>query len=289
MFSANAANYNIEFWDSTCWLPLTYPHKNPQPLSRVGVFWGSENPDLYPHPPYPYPCTPKGFQTLAHHYFHLNHHHHPPQPPTFTSSPLPPTITTSHNLHSTMAHTNDTSHNKMTPWRHSNQASTSWLDTTSRWQCGMSTVPSGHPMKSDGSDTHGQCHLQQQPQWWWWLGSGGGVSAARRSATPQIPVNWQNHSQPLSPTPTIAMSPSHTHCFDGTNDHNDKWWHTMMILIVIVIVVSPLYPTSSLANIPPPPDKQQRPQPRHPSPATIDHNHDQSHLTTITAHNKTWP
>jgi len=68
MFSANAANYNIEFWDSTCWLPWTYPHKNPQPLSRVGVFWGSENPDLYPHPPYPYPCTPKGLQTLAHHY-----------------------------------------------------------------------------------------------------------------------------------------------------------------------------------------------------------------------------
>ena len=40
----------------------------PKPLSRVGVFWGSENPDLYPHPPYPYPCTPKGLQTLAHHY-----------------------------------------------------------------------------------------------------------------------------------------------------------------------------------------------------------------------------
>jgi len=74
MFSANAANYNIEFWDSICWLPLTYPHKNPQPLSRVGVFWGSENPDLYPHPPYPYPCTPKGLQTLAHHYQWLATH-----------------------------------------------------------------------------------------------------------------------------------------------------------------------------------------------------------------------
>jgi len=44
------------------------PSQKPQPLTRVGVFWGSENPALYPYPPYPYPCTPKGLQTLAHHY-----------------------------------------------------------------------------------------------------------------------------------------------------------------------------------------------------------------------------
>ena len=45
------------------YLPLTYPHKNPQPLSRDGVFWGSEKPALYP-----YLCIIKGLQTLAHHY-----------------------------------------------------------------------------------------------------------------------------------------------------------------------------------------------------------------------------
>jgi len=43
---------------------------------------------------------------------------------------------------------------------------------------------------------------------------------------PKSPVNWQNHSQPPSPTPTIAMSPSCTCHFDGMNNHNDtQWWY----------------------------------------------------------------
>jgi len=56
------------------------------------------------------------------------------------------------------------------------------------------------------------------------------------------------------------------------SDNNDKWLHSHHHS-------ESLHPTSSLphpTNIPPPPDKEQWPQPCHPSPATISHDHNWS-------------